>query len=317
MSTALDNIKYNLGKFIGPAFTFILGLIIFIYSKTQIIVDVYDPNQKLDLFYGYTQESLFGMGGLLLMFIAIVWVLFTINVIKSFFILIMTVILVAVGLLVLYKDYTIVKEDIDATERKNLVMKETKMRLNDIKLAEKEYKREMGIYTPSIDTLIEFIKTGKRIDFVRQGPTPNRRLRRYEADWIYPKENIALDNNMTDIEAKALLSFYKTNTDSLPQEFVGFVRDTVYVSVLETIFGDDDYIEMRKKQNYMFDFVPDSLKYLPFSAQKSPIIETDSITRGEVKISTILIEAVHPSYPKDTLTIGSKTENNLKDNWSY
>jgi hypothetical protein len=74
---------------------------------------------------------------------------------------------------------------------------------------------------------------------------------------------------------------------------------------------------MRKKQDYMFDFVPDSLRYLPFSGQKSPIIETDSITRGEVKISTILIKAIHPSYPKDTLIIGSKTENNLKDNWSY
>jgi type IV secretory pathway VirB3-like protein len=317
MSTALDNIKYNFGKFIGPAVAFIIGLIIYIYSKTQIIVDVYDPNKKMDLYYGYTQESLFGMGGLLLMLIAIVWILFAINVIKSFLILIVTVILIAVGILVLYKDYKIVKEDIDATQRKNLVMKETKMRLNDIKLAEKEYKREKGVYTASIDTLIEFIKNGKRIDFVRQGPTPNRRPRKYEYDWIYPGQNKPLDNNLTDIEAKALLYFYKTKTDSLPQEFVGYVRDTVYVSVFETVFGDDDYVEMRKKQDYMFDFVPDSLRYLPFSGQKSPIIETDSITRGEVKISTILIKAIHPSYPKDTLKIGSKTENNLKDNWSY
>ncbi len=317
MSTTLDNLKYNIGKFIGPAFAFILGLIIYIYSKTQIIVDVYDPNQKIDIFYGYTQEALFGMGGLLLMFIAIIWVLFILNVIKSVLIFIVTVMLVAIGLLVLYKDYQIVKEDIDATTRKNLVMKETKMRLNDIKLAEKEYKREKGEYTNNFDTLIDFIKNGKRIDFIRQGPTPNRKLRRYEADWIYPKENIALDNNMTDVEAKALLYFYKTKTDSLPKEFVGFVRDTIYVSVYETVFKDDDYIEMREKQEYVFDFVPDSLRYLPYSGQKSPIIKTDSITRGEVKISTILIEAVHPSYPKDTLRIGSLTENNLKDNWSY
>ncbi len=317
MSTTLDNIKYNLGRFIGPAFAFILGLIIYIYSKTQIIVDVYDPNKKIDIFYGYTQEALFGMGGLLLMFIAVVWVLFTLNVIKSLFILIATIVLMAIGLLVLYKDYQIVKQDIDATTRRNLVMKETKIRLNDIKLAEKEYKREIGEYTDNFDTLIDFIKNGKRIDFVRQGPTPNRRLRRYEADWIYPKQNIAIDNNMTDIEAKALLHFYKTKTDSLPQEFVGFVRDTIYVSVFETIFGDDDYVEMRKKQEYVFDFVPDSIRYLPYSGQKSPVIKTDSITRGEVKISTILIEAIHPSYPKDTLRIGSLTENNLKDNWSY
>ncbi len=317
MSSALDNIKYNLGRFIGPAFAFILGLVIFIYSKSQIIVDVYDPNEKMDLYYGYTQDDWFGMGGLLLMFIAVVWVLFSLNVIKSILIFIVTIILIAIGIFILYKDYTIVKEDIDATERKDLVMKETKMRLNDIKLAEKEYKREKGEYTNSIDTLIDFIKNGKRIDFVRQGPTPNRRLRRYEADWIYPKQNVTLDNNMTDVEAKALLNFYKTKTDSLPKEFVGFVRDTVYVSVYKTVFGDDDYIEMREKQDYEFDFVPDSLKYLPFSGQASPIIKTDSITRGEVKVSTILIEAVHPSYPKDTLKIGSLTENNLKDNWSY
>jgi len=74
---------------------------------------------------------------------------------------------------------------------------------------------------------------------------------------------------------------------------------------------------MRKKQEYVFDFVPDSIRYLPYSGQKSPVIKTASITRGEVKISTILIETIHPSYPKDTLRIGSLTENNLKDNWSY
>jgi len=312
-----DKLKFIASKLLGPVVVFIFGVFLFLKSVLPTIVDVYDPNNKLDLYYGYTQDDWFGMGGLLLMFIAVVWVLFALNVIKSILIFIVTIILIAIGIFILYKDYTIVKEDIDATERKDLVMKETKMRLNDIKLAEKEYKREKGEYTASIDTLIEFIKNGKRIDFVRQGPTPNRRLRRYEADWIYPKQNVTLDNNMTDVEAKALLQLYKTKTDSLPKEFEGFVRDTVYVSVFETVFGDDDYIEMRKKQDYMFDFVPDSLKYLPFSAQALPIIKTDSITRGEVKVSTILIEAVHPSYPKDTLKIGSLTENNLKDNWSY
>ena len=316
MST-LENLKYNFGRFIGPIFTFVVGLILFLKSVMTTIVGVYDPNLDAEILYGYTQDDLFGMGGLLLMFVAVIWILFILNIIKSFAVFIIAVILWATGLFILYKDYEIVKKDIDATARKELVMKETKMRLNDIKLAEKEFKREKGYYTPSIDTLIEFIKHGKRIDFIRQGATPNRKLRRYEADWIYPKQNKALDNIMTDVEAKALIHFYKTKTDSLPSEFEGFVRDTVYVSVYETIFGDDDYLLTRKKQEFVFDFVPDSLKYLPYSNQTPVIIKTDSVPRGEIKISTILIEAVHPSYPKDTLRIGSLTENNLKDNWSY
>ncbi|HIP36553.1 MAG TPA: hypothetical protein EYG85_06835 [Crocinitomix sp.] len=317
MSSTLDNVKYSFGRFLGPVTTFLLGVFIYFYSKKETIVTVYDPNKKADLYYGYTQEDLFGMGGLLLILIAIVWILFSLNVIKSYAILAVTLIVGVIGIYVIYKDYQIVKADIDATTRKELVMKETKMRLNDIKIAEKEYKREKGTYTNSIEELIDFIKNGKKIDFARQGPTPNRRLRRYEADWIYPRENKALDYNMTDVEAKALLHFYKTKTDSLPKEFVGFVRDTVYVSVLETVFKTDDYVEMRKKQNYVFDFVPDSLKYLPYSGQKQVTIKTDSIPRGEVQVSTILIEAVHPEYPKDTLRIGSLERNDLKDNWSY
>ncbi|MGV6862191.1 MAG: hypothetical protein ACWA41_10485 [Putridiphycobacter sp.] len=317
MSSTLDNLKYNAGRFLGPVIVFIVGILVYLKSISTTVVEVFDPNKNENLLFGYTQEDMFGMAGLFLMLIAVVWVLFTLNVIRSFAIMGATLVLSLVGLFLIYKDYEIVKSDIDATNRKDLVMKETKMRLNDIKLAEKEYKREYGVYTPSIDSLIDFIKNGKRIDFKRQGPTPNRKLTRTEADWIYPGQNKALDFNMTDVEAKALIHFYKTKTDSLPAEFEGFVRDTIYVSVYETVFQDDDYVELRKKQDYQFDFVPDSLRYLPFSGQTPVIIQTDSVPRGEIKISTVLIRGVHPEYPKDTLEIGSLTENNLKDNWSY
>ena len=310
---SLDNVKYSVNRFIGPVLTIILG--IYLYTKSKIPVEVIQPNPNgSDIVHKVYQEPMFGYAGLFFVLVGIFWLLYVFNVLKSFVGIASMILLGLISIFILYKDYNIVKEDVDYQNKKERYMREIKGRMNDVKLAEIEYKKENGHFTSNADSLIDFIKYGKTISYKRYGLTPSRPLLREEADYLYPKQNIALDNNMTDIEAKAL-SLWENAPDTTKKSLEGYVRDTVYVSVLKTVFESDSYLESRNKKLEL-DFNPDSLKYIPFSGQTEVELDTASISRGDLVVPTLLIRMIHPEFPEDTLQIGDLNDNSLKDNWS-
>jgi len=309
---SLDNAKYSINRFIGPVITIILG--IFLYSKSKSVVEVIQKNPYgEDIVHKVTQEPMFGYAGLFFILVGILWFLYIFNVLKSIIGLVVMLGLFAFSAFILYTDYTIVKEDVDFKNKKDRYMREIKGRLNDVKLAEIEYKKEFGRFTPNLDSLTDYIKNGKTISYKRYGQTPARPLSRIEADYLYPKQNIALDNDMTDVEAKTL-SLWADAPDETKKALEGYVRDTVYVSVLKTVFEADSYKESRNKKLEL-DFHPDSLRYIPFSGKEIEI-DTASISRGDLVVPTLLIRVIHPDFLEDTLEIGDLNDNSLKDNWS-
>jgi len=311
---SLDNVKYSINRFIAPIITVVVG--IFLYSKTVIPVEVIQPNPNgEDFIHNVTQEPMFGYAGLFFIVVGIVWVLFLFNILKSYAAVGVAVLVFALGSYILAEDYKIVKEDIDYQNKKEHYFREIKERLNDVKIAQIEYKKENNVYTSNFDSLIDFVKHGKTISYVRKGLTPGRPLTRDEAKHIYgKKDNRALDNDMTDIEAKNL-SLWLEAPDSVKAVLSGYKRDTVYVSVLKTVFEDNAYLEAKAKLELELDFVPDSLRSLPFSGLNFTML-TDSISRGDLSLSTLLIQAIHPEFLEDTLSIGDLKDNSLKDNWS-
>lgn len=311
---SLDNVKYSINKFIAPIITIVLG--IYLFAKSKIAVEVIQPNPNgEDIIHQVTQGSMFGSAGVFFIIVGVVWMLYILNVLKSFVAIGVSIVVTALGVYVLAEDYNIVKEDVDYQNKKAHYFKEIKERLNDVKIAQIEYKNEKGVYTPSFDSLIDFVKNGKTISYVRKGLTPGRPLTRDEAKHIYgKKDNRALDNDMTDIEAKNL-SLWLEAPDSVKAVLSNYKRDTVYVSVLKTVFEDNAYLEARAKLDLDYDFSPDSLRKMPFSGLDFTML-TDSISRGELSLSTLLIQAVHPDFANDTLAIGDLKDNSLKDNWS-
>ena len=311
---SLDNVKYSINRFIGPVITILVG--IYLYSKTKIPVDVIqaNPNGK-DIIHYVTQEPMFGFAGIFFVIVGIIWILFLVNVLKSFVGLAVTLVAFGLGVFVLYKDYSIVMTDVEFQNKKAHYFKEIKEKLKDIKIAQIEYKNENKEYTPSFDSLIDFIKNGKTISYVRKGVTPGRAISKDERTFLYGKrDNRALDNDMTDVEAKALLSM-PNKTPELEKDLKGYQRDTVYVSVFETVFKNNGYLEARAKLDLDNEFNPDDLGKMPFSDLQFEM-KTDSISRGELSLSTLLIQAIHPEFPTDTLKIGDLEDNSLKDNWS-
>ncbi|OFX63519.1 MAG: hypothetical protein A2066_11575 [Bacteroidetes bacterium GWB2_41_8] len=122
------------------------------------------------------------------------------------------IVLVALVLTLSYFLYTSVEKPLDFEEAKKERYDATIERLKDIRKAEIEYKNVHGKFTGSWDTLINFVKTGE-IPLVRKiGMLTDSML---EAGW--------------------------TEKQALKEGKI--IRDTVYVSVLDTIFGKNYNID--------------------------------------------------------------------------
>ncbi len=116
------------------------------------------------------------------------------------------IVLVAVAIILAYLLYTSVERPLDFEKAKKERYDATIERLKDIRKAELAYKDIHGKFTGSWDTLINFVKTGE-LPLVRKiGMLTDSML---EAGW---NEKRALK------EGK-------------------IIRDTIYVNVLDTIFG--------------------------------------------------------------------------------
>jgi len=309
-----DNLKYQFGRFIGPVLCIMLGTYLFFKTVIPTAVLQFDPNSDEPYVHSLVQDSPeFRIAALFLILVGIIWVLYIFNVLKSFIGIAVTVLSLGIAVFLAYMDFSIVKKDVDFNSRKEMIFKEIKGRINDVKIAQNEYKNEFGYYTNNFDSLIDYVKNGKTIKYERSGVLPNRPLTREEADLIYGKRaNKALDNNITDVEAKILLN----KMENPPADLIGIVRDTVYVPMMESVFAAPTYLEQRNKKDLKFDFHPDSLRVIPFTNGEEILLDTGSVTRGDMRISTLLIQMPHKIDTSFTHKIGDVNDNSLKDNWS-
>ncbi len=306
----INKLKYQAGRFLMPVLSIILGIYFFTKSVAPTQVSQFNPNGD-PIIHEYTQGAGFKIAALFFIIVGIIWLLYVLNVLKSYLGIAVGIISLVLASWLLYRDYQIIKKDVDYNNKRDMIYKEIKNRLNDLKIAQTEFKNEYGTYTNNIDSLIHYVKTGNTIKFVRKGTLPVRKLTREEADFIYGKKaRKALDFNITDVEAKALLKM-----DSVPADLTKIVRDTVYVPVLESVFQEASYLEQRKKKGIDYPFHPDSLRLIPFS-NKTVLMDTSSVDRGEIRVPTLLIRMPHDIDSLDTLKIGDTTDNSLKDNWS-
>ena len=189
----------------------------------------------------------------------------------------------------------------------------------DIKAAEIAFKEERGAFTDSFEDLVDFVKNGTKMDFVKNGPLPERKISVEERDLIYGDDR-PIDNLMTEIEAAAIAR-QTGNKIWFSQEkgLVEFQRDTIFIPVMDAIFNSNRYLTAREKMGALLDFHPDSMKHVPFSSSLATL-DTASIIKSELSVPTILIKMVHPmKHPTEGFkeyTIGATNDNHLRDNWS-
>ena len=156
-----------------------------------------------------------------------------------------TVINIVLGLCALalvYVCYGSIMGPINFDNTKKAREKEVIARLIDIRKAQVEYRNvNKGVYTASFDTLIDFVKTAKLPFVKKEGALTDAQL----------------EKGMTEKKAMALINKAKKtgNWKEVEKEgLMNFKRDTMWVSVLDTIFPKG--------------FNADSLRYVPFGNGK-------------------------------------------------
>ena len=159
-------------------------------------------------------------------------------------------------------------------------------RLIDIRKAQQEYRTmHQGVYTNNFDTLIAFVKTAK-LPFVKKEGTLT---------------DDQLNNGMTEKKAMAIINKAKKTGkwDEVKKEGLeGFSRDTLWVSVLDTIFAPG--------------FNPDSLPYVPYGngAKFELASRSDTVASTGQPLNLFQAQTPYTSYLKG---INDQELNNLID----
>lgn len=300
----VDKVKYHFGRFILAAVFLIVGIYMLYIALVPKYVEL-NNGEMLPV----EQSDMFLYGALFFLLGSIIWFLYLLGLLKTMIGYGVMVVSLVASIFILYYDYQTVKHDVDYIAQYQKIDKDIIARMYDLKEAEAAFKEFNKYYTNNIDTLIWFVKNGKKMTVPNIGTVPDRKITPEERDYIYG-DNRAIDKLMTDKEAHCL-----AKSPNPPSDLVGFSRDTIYKSVLDAIFYDERFKERRLKHGAELDFHPDSLRYVPYSLTPV-VIDTNSITKGDFKVPTLLIKMVHPLDSSKVYTIGSLSDNHLRDNWS-
>ena len=150
--------------------------------------------------------------------------------------------------------------------REKLIIK----RLMDIRKAEVEFKDQKGRYTASFDTLVSFIKNSKKKMVLKEGALTDKQLEAGLTEVVAVK--IVKKGDSQEIAAYGLQ---------------GFVRDTAYVNMLETIFPTE----------YTAETI-DQLGIIPFSNNEKfeLSVKNDYINSNGIKIPLMEASAHYKTY---------------------
>lgn len=300
----LDSAKYQFGRFLWPTLFMALGIYLL---KMALVPEPHELNNGTIL--EVKQPSGFLYGALFFILGSGVWFLYLFGIIKTYVGYGIMAVMLGISSYLLYEDYMTIERDVLYNSRLAMIETDIQARLMDIKAAQSAFKEFYKYYTNDMDSLIYFVKNGKKMSVPNIGKLPERRITPEERDYIY-KDDRPIDKLMTEQEANVL-----AHMPNPPADLIGFSRDTVYLPVLDAIFYDKKFQTNRRKLEASLDFHPDSLRYVPHT-KSMVFMDTASVQKGEIRVPTILIKMVHPMDSTKVYTIGDLKENHLRDNWS-
>lgn len=327
----MNNILRVIGNYFLPVLFFALGVWrIWAGLSTRVVEDSMG-NEYLIEQNGYTVFS-----GILCFVISAIIILFVTGKLNRKLILIIGGISVPLAVTVIVLNFLSIKNAVEEIEFRNRVKGEMIIRILDLKEAEMAYKVVNGKFCDDIDELIKFVKEGKVPKAEAAGNVPSRRPTPVEYDSLYPGENKAIDNNLTEIEAWKLTKMMPTaeqlaeiRQDPLNANawagLENFKRDTVYIPVIKKYFTGEKYAERRStiertmEFESEFPFNPDSLAYIPHAGENKLKfgIETGEIVKSTGPAPTLLIWAVHPmdSLEMDSIFLGDLNKVDFNGSW--
>lgn len=227
----------------------------------------------------------------------------------------------AMALLVLGFTYTSISETVEHNKNYKACKGLSIRNLRDVQTAQKAYLSKNNVYAHDWNTLITFIEEDSIAILDAEGSVPSRKITEKERDYLIRfnlyKRGQAIDNKMTELEA-----YYLSKSPEIPVELIGFRRDTINVSFIETTFSKNrSYVKERKDNGYG-EFSAENLRYIPFTDNKKTWkIDTASVVIGSDTLPTVRIEGILPmseikgASRKETMFFGKLDNSDLSGSW--
>ena len=299
----MQNIAILIKKYSGPFIFGLIGLVLLIvgFMKQQSIEFIFSAVVIL----GSAIISAFNVSGIL-----------SANMTK-----IIGFISLGMALVVLGFTYISISETVEHNNNYKACKGLSIRNLRDVQTAQKAYLSKNNVYAHDWNTLVTFIKEDSIAILDAEGSVPSRKITEKERDYLIGfnlyKRGQAIDNKMTELEA-----YYLSKSPEIPAELIGFRRDTVNVSFIETTFSKNrSYVKERKDNGYG-EFSAENLKYIPFTENKKTWqIDTASVVIGSDTVPTVRIEGILPmseikgASRKESMFFGKLDNSDLSGSW--
>lgn len=236
------------------------------------------------------QNKLFILGGVGILLVGVLGLLYVKGVISQ---KLQIAVAVIIGLGAVYfavMDYVVIEDELAYQKKKEKVKTAVVQRLKDIRKAQLAYRKEHEKYASSFDSLMYFLKNGELTIIKRLGSLPDS----------LPTEEMALEAGIIQGMPEGM-----TDEEVLQQGLI--VRDTIQVGVLGYVFNESDR-EKRKTKFYV-----DSLPYVPYADHKFEM-EADIIDISGAP--TPVFQVKDPKPFAEQYMVGSLTEASTSGNWT-
>lgn len=191
--------------------------------------------------------------------------------------------------------------------------------LTEIRDIQKAYYDANGNYAKTWEELRIFFNEGKVFQPMPNGTVPERHMTAEERTLLYgPRDNRALDDNITEWEATQLARMGHLGTD---RDLESFKRDTVEVLFQKDFLGNKRYAKNRIEAK-LGKFTSDSLEYIPMTNGDSTwnlVTEFGKVIDGDT-VSVTRVSGYEPvsknmgTKPK-IIGFGNLKTGSLKGSW--
>jgi LPXTG-motif cell wall-anchored protein len=289
-----ENLTNSFNRYLVPALITLIGILILWYGIT--------PDEKT----GDKQNTWFMLGGFALTTTGLLSLLYIADIITKPINLILTFGVMPITIAVFgYYNYRSVKEDLEFTEKKEMIKTEVKQRLIDIRDAQVEFRLVYSRYAKDMNELKTFIRDGKAMNITKEGSIPDY----IRDEWVDslrawdPEKYKDRPEKLTEAEGVRL----------------GIIkRDTTYEPVINKIFLNE---KKASKRISRYGFSIDSLDIAPFTGGKKKIVfKTGTVNRNGADLPVFeakwYLQNSRLNPDKfDTLKVGSMKEPTTNGNW--
>ncbi len=279
---------------------FLFPLAIIAFGAILVTIGV-KPDEVTDI----KQTSRFLYGGVAILGMGVITLLYMLDIINRMVHFILSVLLLVITVVLAVTTFDSVKETVDLRDQKvetDLLVKQGLSDLRDIQLS---YKKKYGVYAKSFSELTQYIKHDS--------------LPYIQDVWSQGYSEVP-DGRITNPEHIALLGYDVIRDEKKLNDYdeeecikIGILdKDTSYYPVMEELFTGPDAIN--KERAFVFD--ADQMKYVPMSDNVEFSMKVDTLDNGNWVFEIRDPAPFDPFNSKDTLIVGSMKESKTSGNWN-